>query len=75
MSFRWRHKRVSFRTYGAGGFGWNVFPGLRPPCHPSDEDLSLGTPASADFIRGYFRSLLPGEWTLAVSSPAGRRRR
>jgi hypothetical protein len=33
----------SCRPYGALGFCLGFFPGFRPPRHPSDEDLSLGT--------------------------------
>ena len=50
----------SRRPYGAPVVIWARFPGLRPRCarlhpHPSDEDLSPGTPA-----RGYSRALPPG---------------
>jgi peptidyl-prolyl cis-trans isomerase SurA len=36
---------IGFRSAPtARGFFGTPFPGLRPPSHPSDEDLSLGTP-------------------------------
>ncbi len=52
------------RPYGAGVLPLVVFPGLRPPplamdvpLHPTDEDLSEGTPAL-----GYFLTAPPGPW-------------
>jgi hypothetical protein len=44
--------RHSQRPYGAHGFGGRTFPGLRyaPSRHPTDEDLSVGTPSGAIFL-------------------------
>jgi hypothetical protein len=38
----------SRRPYGAVLIEVDASPGLRPPRHPSGEDLSPGTPAAAD---------------------------
>jgi hypothetical protein len=60
MNGDWDHALSSSRPDWAGCLNWSALPGLPlrvaqgSPCHPTGEDLSVGTPALGSF-QNYFK--------------------